>query len=269
MVLHAIYGPDQHDLSVQSAAFNPDFTVDVRKLRVGYTKSAFDMPELKLPEKPKDATSKELEDYNRRVERMKAGQAREAYDMPYATKALDVLRGMGITLMPMELPKFPFGALGAMLTAEAAAAFDDLTRSGKDALLVGQQPFDWPASFRQMRFYSAVDYINASRARTLAMQQMTAAFAPFDVIVTPSGGLQISATNLCGQPAVIVPNGLRGDDAPPSPNNGDGDRQNAGGPGTPVSLTFLAPLYQDAKACALASAYQQRTGFHLLHPKLG
>jgi Asp-tRNA(Asn)/Glu-tRNA(Gln) amidotransferase A subunit family amidase len=43
---------------------------------------------------------------------------------------------------------------------------------------------------------------------------------------------------------------------------------NTGGPGTPVSLTFLAPLYQEAKACALAAAYQQRTGFHLLHPKL-
>jgi Asp-tRNA(Asn)/Glu-tRNA(Gln) amidotransferase A subunit family amidase len=268
IVLHAIYGPDQQDLSVQNAAFNPDFTMDVRKLRVGYIKSAFDMPELKLPEKPKDASGKEVEDYNRRVERVKAGHAREAYDMQYATKALDVLRGMGVMLTPMELPKFPFDALTSMLTAEAAAAFDDLTRSGRDELLVGQLPFDWPASFRRMRFYPAVDYINASRARTLAIQQVAAAFAPFDVIVTPSGGLQVSATNLCGQPAVIVPNGLRGDDAPASPNNGDGDRQNAGGPGTPVSLTFLAPLYGDAKACALAAAYQQKTGFHKLHPKL-
>jgi Asp-tRNA(Asn)/Glu-tRNA(Gln) amidotransferase A subunit family amidase len=269
IVLHAIYGPDQHDLSVQNAAFNPDFTVDVRKLRVGYIKSAFDMPELKLPDKPKDSAGKEADEYARHVDRMKAGHAREAYDMQYAMKSLDVLRGMGVTLTAMELPKFPFDAITSMLTAEAAAAFDDLTRSGRDALLVGQLPFDWPASFRRMRFYSAVDYINASRARTLAIQQMATAFAPFDVIVTPSGGAQVSATNLCGQPAVIVPNGLRGDDAPPSPTNGDGDRQNAGGPGTPVSLTFLAPLYGDAKACALAAAYQQKTGFHKLHPKLG
>ena len=269
VVLHAIYGPDQHDLSVQNAAFNPDFTVDVKKLRVGYIKSAFDMPELQLPEKPKDATSKQLEEYEKRVERVKAGHARDVYDMQYTTKTLDVLRGMGVTLTPMELPKFPFDAITPMLTAEAAAAFDDMTRSGKDAQLIGQLPFDWPASFRRMRFYSAVDYINASRARTLAIQQMATAFAPFDVIVTPSGGTQVSATNLCGQPAVIVPNGFRGDDAPPSPNNGDGDRQNAGGPGTPVSITFLGPLYGDAKACALAAAYQQKTGFHKLHPKLG
>jgi Asp-tRNA(Asn)/Glu-tRNA(Gln) amidotransferase A subunit family amidase len=86
--------------------------------------------------------------------------------------------------------------------------------------------------------------------------------------VTPSSGLQLSATNLCGQPAVIVPNGLRGPDAPLPPSTDDGSLMNTGGPGTPVSLTFLAPLYQEAKACALASAYQQKTGFHLLHPKL-
>jgi Asp-tRNA(Asn)/Glu-tRNA(Gln) amidotransferase A subunit family amidase len=175
---------------------------------------------------------------------------------------------MGVALQPMELPAFPFGAIGSILSAEAAAAFDSLTRSGRDALLVGRQPNDWPNTFRTARLYSAVDYINANRARSLAIQQMTAAFAPFDVILTPSSGLQLSATNLCGQPAVIVPNGLRGPDAPLPPSTDDGSLMNTGGPGTPVSLTFLAPLYQEAKACALAAAYQQRTGFHLLHPKL-
>jgi Asp-tRNA(Asn)/Glu-tRNA(Gln) amidotransferase A subunit family amidase len=98
---------------------------------------------------------------------------------------------------------------------------------------------------------------------------MTELFARFDVIVTPSQGVQLTATNLCGQPAVIVPNGVRGADAPPPPSTEDGSVQNVGGPGTPVSLTFLAPLYQDAKAVALAHAYQQKTGFHLLHPKVG
>jgi Asp-tRNA(Asn)/Glu-tRNA(Gln) amidotransferase A subunit family amidase len=166
------------------------------------------------------------------------------------------------------MPKFPFGSIVPMLEAEAAAAFDDLTRSGRDALLDGQSAGDWPNTFRNARFYSAVDYINAARARTLAMQQMTALFAPFDVIVTPSSGAQLTATNLCGQPAVIVPNGVRGDDSPAGPQGEDGAPNLSGGPGTPVSLTFLAPLYQDAKACALAHAYQQKTGFHLLHPKL-
>jgi Asp-tRNA(Asn)/Glu-tRNA(Gln) amidotransferase A subunit family amidase len=163
------------------------------------------------------------------------------------------------------MPKFPFQSLVPMLEAEAAAAFDDLTVSGRDALLTGQTPGDWPNQFRTARLYSAVDYINASRARTLALAQMTEAFAPFDVIVTSGQGSQLTATNLCGQPAVIVPNGVRGDDAP-TPTNFGGNSN--GGPGTPLSLTFLAPLYQDAKAVALAHAYQQKTGFQLLHPKL-
>ena len=67
-----------------------------------------------------------------------------------------------------------------------------------------------------------MDYIQAQRARTLAMAQMHDLFTKFDVIVAPSGGTQLTATNLCGQPAVIVPNGIRGDDAPPPPSTEDG-----------------------------------------------
>ncbi len=270
LVLAAIYGPDGHDPSVQPAAFNPDFTTDVRTLRVGYLKSAFDKPTFD-PIKPPSETlaGKELEEYNRRVAGRKAQYERQVYDAPFNTKALAVLRAMGVTLQPVELPKFDYGALVPMLEAEAAAAFDELTRSGRDALLAGQMPFDWPNSFRTARLYPAVDYINASRARRLAMEQVAAFFAPFDVIVTPSSGPQLVATNLCGQPAVIVPNGFRGPDAPPPPDGGDGALNNAGGPDTPVSLTFLSPLYQEAKACALAHAYQVRTGFQLRRPKLG
>ena len=176
---------------------------------------------------------------------------------------------MGINLQACELPKFNFGALVPMLEAEGAAAFDDLTRSGRDSLLAGQSSFDWPNSFRTARFYSAVDYINASRARRLAMEQMRDFFSAYDVVVTPSSGAQLTATNLCGQPAVIVANGLRGDDAPASPNTEAGALNNAGGPGTPVSITFLAPLYGEANACALAHAFQQKNGFYLQHPKLG
>jgi Asp-tRNA(Asn)/Glu-tRNA(Gln) amidotransferase A subunit family amidase len=256
IVLDAIYGPDGHDLSVQPAAFNPDFTMDLHKLRVGYIKSSFDEPTL-----ASGATAESVE----RTAQRKLQYDRQLYDYKFAKNALTALHDMGINLIPMELPKFPFGALTPMLEAEAAAAFDDLTTSGRDALLTGQTPGDWPNQFRTARMYSAVDYIQASRARTLALAKMTETFASFDVVVTTSQGIQSTATNLCGQPAVIVPNGLRGDDAPvAATQNGNSN----GGPGTPVSLTFLAPLYQDAKACALAHAYQQKTGFHLLHPKL-
>ena len=83
---------------------------------------------------------------------------------------------MGINLIPVELPKLPYGAMVPLLTAEAAAAFDDLTLSGRDRLLTEQGIEDWPNDFRVARFYPAVEYIQANRARTLAIQQVSALF---------------------------------------------------------------------------------------------
>jgi Asp-tRNA(Asn)/Glu-tRNA(Gln) amidotransferase A subunit family amidase len=175
---------------------------------------------------------------------------------------------MGVELIPVELPKLPYDAMTPLLTAEAAAAFDSLTMTGRDSLLTEQGVEDWPNDFRVARFYPAVEYIQANRARTLAVQQVSALFEQVDIIVTPSAGTQLVATNLTGHPALILPNGLRGDDAPKPPVIDDGDNDDIGGPGTPVSLTFLAGHYQDAKLAAFARAYQQATTFHTLHPKL-
>jgi Asp-tRNA(Asn)/Glu-tRNA(Gln) amidotransferase A subunit family amidase len=252
LVFSAIYGPDGHDLSVQNAAFNWDANFNWKTLRVGYLKSSFDLPTLQAG--PSDAE--------------KNNNERRAYDAKYATNALDALRKMGVKLIPVEMPDFPFGAIVPVLEAEAAAAFDDLTRSGRDKLLTGQMPFDWPNQFRAARFYSAVDYIQAMRARTLAIAEMARLFAQVDVIVTPSSGSQLQATNLTGHPAVIVPNGVRGDDAPKGDSDEDGALTNTGGPGTPVSLTFLGALYSDARLAAFAKAYQDATSFHLQHPRL-
>jgi Asp-tRNA(Asn)/Glu-tRNA(Gln) amidotransferase A subunit family amidase len=252
LVLSAIYGQDGHDLSVQPAAFNWDANFNWKTLRVGYIKSAFDIPTL-----PAGASDAQKRNFDRRI-----------YDAKYASTALDELRNMGVKLIPVEIPDFPFGAIVPVLEAEGAAAFDDLTLSGRDKLLTGQMPFDWPNQFRIARFYSAVDYIQAMRARTLAIAEMAKLFAQVDVIVTPSQGNQLQATNLTGHPAVIVPNGVRGDGAPKSENTEDGALANAGGPGTPVSLTFLGALYSDARLAAFAKAYQDATSFHLQHPKL-
>ncbi|HEV2575868.1 MAG TPA: amidase [Acidobacteriaceae bacterium] len=267
MVLHAISGPDGQDLSVHAGAFNADLTIDVRKLRVGYIKSAFDTPVLQPLPKDEIATLSD-EERSKRENEHKAQFERRLYDAKYDAATLDRLRAMGLTLTPCELPDFHFSALLSILSSEAAAAFDELTLSGRDALLTGQKPFDWPNQFRTARFTPAVDYIQAQRARTLAIAQMHDLFTKFDVIVAPSGGTQLTATNLCGQPAVIVPNGIRGDDAPPPASTEEGAMNNVGGPGTPVSITFLAPLYEEAKACALANAYQQKAGFMALRPKL-
>jgi Asp-tRNA(Asn)/Glu-tRNA(Gln) amidotransferase A subunit family amidase len=266
LVLHAIAGPDNHDLACQPVQFTADFNTDVTKLRVGYLKSAFDEPK-PAPLNPSDAATLSAEERARREVAQHDAFIRRVYDSKFDRAALDALRAMGIALTPCELPDVPFNAI-RILTVEAAAAFDDLTTSGRDALLLGQKPFDWPNAFRTARFFPAVDYIQAQRARTLAIRAMHDLFARFDVIVTPTFGPQLTATNLCGQPAVIVPNGLRGDDAPPIQITADDPSPTFGGPGTPVSITFLAPLYQEGKACALAHAYQEKTGFHKLHPKL-
>jgi Asp-tRNA(Asn)/Glu-tRNA(Gln) amidotransferase A subunit family amidase len=268
LVLSAIYGPDGRDLSVQNAAFNWDATIDWKKLRVGYLKSAFDLAPAAPPAALNPGTPEEMESYRKRIADSEAANARAVYDLKYLAAALAALRKMGVAPTPLELPKFPFTSVSPVLQAEAAAAFDDLTRSGRDALLVGQLANDWPNIFRTARFYSAVDYIQAMRARTLAVAEMAKLFATVDVIVTPSQGVQLTATNLTGHPAVIVPNGIRGDDAPKPQNDQDGSPQNTGGPGTPVSLTFLGALYSDARLAAFARAYQEATGFHRLHPNL-
>jgi Asp-tRNA(Asn)/Glu-tRNA(Gln) amidotransferase A subunit family amidase len=269
LVLKAIAGPDGEDISAAAVEFDWNPALDWRSLRVGYLKSEFDpLPPLKLKEAASGESAEDRKNRENANVQMLADRARREYDRRYDLAALKKLNAMGVHLIPVALPKLPWSAMSPLLTAEAAAAFDALTMTGRDRLLTEQGPEDWPNDFRVARFYPAVEYIQANRARTLAVRQMAALFDKVDVIVTPTSDTQLTATNLTGNPAVIVPNGLRGADAPPPPLIDDGDHDNIGGPGTPVSLTFLGGLYQDAKVAAFARAYQQATGFEKLHPKL-
>jgi Asp-tRNA(Asn)/Glu-tRNA(Gln) amidotransferase A subunit family amidase len=269
LVLNAIHGPDGHDTSVQRMPFDWGPSIDVKALRVGYLENDFDQsPPFKLPPPPPGETEEQKASREKREAGRTIARARRDYDRRYDRAALDKLRSMGVNLIPVDLPKLPYGAMVPLLIVEGAAAFDDLTLSGRDRLLTEQGPEDWPNTFRFARFYSAVDYVQANRARTLAIQQVSALFEKVDIIVASSGGQQLVATNLTGHPAVIVPNGLRGSDAPTPPKTDNGEEDNIGGPGTPVSITFLAGLYQDAKLAAFAHAYQQATNFNKLHPTL-
>ena len=270
LVLDAIYGRDGKDRAVQPAAFNWDAKLDWKKLRVGYLKADFE-PRPDPQAAPTEEPAKTPEEQKRRDDQKKrreAARARAEYDRRFNDAALAKLREMGVKLVATELPKFPYDAMVAMLTAEAAAAFDDLTRSGKDKLLTAQKDFDWPNTFRSARFIPAVEYIQAARARRMAMDAVAKVFDDFDVIVAPTQGQQLVITNLTGHPAVILPNGLRGSDAPKPPSDDPGDFRNAGGPGTMASLTFLGNLYGEAKLLAFARAYQEAAGFHLRHPEL-
>ena len=269
LVLQAIHGPDGKDASVAPAEFNWAGVGDWHSLRIGYLKSEFDpLQPLKLDVSEAGETPEKKKDREKRNAEQTASHARRAYDQRYDLAALDKLRAMGVQLIPVQLPKLPYGAMTNLLTAEAAAAFDDLTLSGRDKLLTAQGPEDWPNLFRAARFYPAVEYIQANRARTLAVQQVSALFNEVDIIVTATTGMQLVATNLTGHPALIVPNGLRGEDAPKPPKIDDGENDDIGGPGTPVSLTFLAGHYRDAQLAAFGHAYQQATDFQKQHPKL-
>jgi len=230
LVLDAIYGPDGKDNSAISADYHWNANLSPKRLRVGYVKSAFDLP-VTDPTDPK-----------RTMHPTK----------PFDDAALEVFRKLGINLIPVDLPDVPYDAMRIILTAEAAAAFDDLTRSDRDNLLVQQGKFDWPNTFRTSRFIPAVDYVNANRLRSVAIQKWDELMNTVDVIVTPTGAANLSqlvATNLTGHPAVILPNGFRDD-------------------GTPVSLTLLGGLFQEGQLLAVARAYQNATDFHLKRPSV-
>ena len=168
---------------------------------------------------------------------------------------LDALGRLGVQAEPVALPSgVPVSALLIILEAEAAAAFDGLTRSGGVDRLVRQTRDAWPNVFRHGHLIPAVDYVNANRLRTVLMREMAALFDEVDVLVTPSfGNAGLAITNLTGHPAVVVPNGFFAvEDFP--------DRR------SPHSVTFLGPLWKDHLPLRLAHAYQEATDFHTRRP---
>jgi hypothetical protein len=155
-----------------------------------------------------------------------------------------------VKLVPIKLPDLPIDELSFILTAEAAAAFDELTRSGRDDELVRQIEYAWPNVFRQGRTIPAVEYIQANRVRTLLMNELERTIGGLDGWMAPSfRGDNLLMTNLTGHPAVVLPNGFASD-------------------GTPTSITFNGRLFDEATILAVARAYQEKTGFHHKHPTL-
>ena len=220
LVFNAIYGPDGKDFTLVDRPFvwNPD--VDIKTLRIGYVKDLFEVDEKEYPNKK------------------------------YDEKVLETFRSLGVNLVPIKLPDFPVNSLAYILNAEAAAAFDQLTRTGKDDLMVRQVRRAWPNAFRQARLIPAVEYIQANRFRTALILQMAEILKDIDAYIVPSyGGDHLLLTNLTGHPAVVVPNGFNEK-------------------GSPVSITFMGNLFKEAEALVVAKAFQDATDFHEKHPKL-
>jgi len=138
LVLEVIHGPDGKDTAAAQTDNVPMGYEDWKKLRIGYLKSEFDAPEpLRLADAKPNETAEEKKKREDSNEASKIARARRDYDRRYELAALDKLRAMGVKLIPVELPKLPYDAMVPALTAEGAAAFDDLTMSGRDKLLTG------------------------------------------------------------------------------------------------------------------------------------
>ena len=215
IVLDAIRGPDGIDRTVMDLPFSYDHEIDLSVVRIGYVKELF---EEDYPQRETDAAT------------------------------LETLRRLGADLIPITLPAYPVEALAFILSAEASAAFDELTRSGRDELMVRQIKNAWPNVFRSSRFIPAVEYIQANRIRYLVMQEMEQ--LDVDVYVAPSfGGNNLLLTNLTGHPCVVVPNGFNDE-------------------GSPVSISFIGKLFDEGTLIAVAQAYQDATDFDETHPPL-
>lgn len=217
IVFNVIQGTDAKDLSTIAAPFNYNGHINSLKgWKIGYLKSAF--------------------------------QSR------YANKVNDSLtlvklKELGAELIPVETPDMPLGAISVMLDTEAGAAFQELVLNHKDDMLVRQSRYAWPNIFRTAQFVPAVEYIQASRARTLLIQQWYDKLKGLDIYIAPAFSANLTLTNLTGNPCVVLPNGFNR-------------------AGRPASITFMGQLFGEGKTLEAARIYQQATNFNQKHPTL-
>ena len=237
--LDALYGPDGRDMTVGDAPFNWNPDVPLSSLRVGYLKTEFET-----------TPTAGMTDQQRQIAEKRNAMYKEA---------LAALEKAGVKMTPIELPKFQTQTLRYILTAEAATAFDDITRDGRVNELSGQDAGDWPNTFRTNRFVPAVEYLRAQRARVLLMREMDKLMRDWDVFVSPApGSASLLITNLTGHPAVCLPCGFL--DVPAGPN--------APVALLPQAIMFTGGLYDEASPLRVALAFEKATPWHTMHPKV-
>ena len=171
LVLRAISGPDPGDVaSVPSKlAFHPG--ADLARLRVGY-----------IPAWMHNAPATDID-----------------------RAALDIVKKLGMKPIEVSLPDWPYDSLNIILFAEAAAAFEELTLSHKVDQLKMQAPDAWPNTFRQSRFLSAVDFVQADRLRRKVAMEMERVFSEVDLLLVPSLRDEfLVITNFTGHPSLTL-----------------------------------------------------------------
>jgi len=171
LVLQAISGPDPGDVSSVPSHLDFDVSAPVTGLRVGY-----------IPVWMKEAPATDVD-----------------------RAALETVRKLGMVPTEVSLPDWPYDSLDLILFAEGAAAFEELTLSGGLKELKAQVPDAWPNLFRQARFLSAVDFVQADRFRRSVAQEMARIFSQVDLLLVPSLRDEIlTITNFTGHPSLTL-----------------------------------------------------------------
>ncbi len=244
IVLNAIYGPDHHDPSVADAAlkWNPD--QPLAGIKIAYNRAGFEGTGGRGGGAPAGAPGGGRGGAPSAAELATQEQQRQMY-----RDVLDTYRKLGANLIPVDLPDMALAdQIGFILEVEAAASFDDLTRSGEvDLLQSGTSRSTWPNTFKVARFVPAVEYLRAMRARTLVMRQFDAFMSQFDVLLSPGSDQTLGTTNLTGHPAMAVKCGII--------NN------------TPRILMLTGQLYDEGTMARVALAYEQATEWKDKHPR--
>jgi len=171
LVLNTITGPDQQDLACVASHLEFDATTSTRGLRVGY-----------FPAWMKESPATNVD-----------------------RTALETIRKCDMTLVEVNLPDWPYDSLDLILFAEAAAAFEELTFSHGVDQLRAQVPDAWPNTFRQSRFLSAVDFVQADRLRRMVAQEMARIMNQVDLLLVPSlRDETLTITNFTGHPSLTL-----------------------------------------------------------------
>jgi len=169
LVLKAIGGPDAGDVASVPSQLEFDATAPVAGLRVGY-----------FPAWMKEAPATDVD-----------------------RNALEEVRKLGMVPVEVSLPDWPYDSLSLILFAEGAAAFEELMLSGGLRELKVQVPDAWPNLFRQARFLSAVDFVQADRFRRSVAQEMARVFSQVDMLLVPSlRDEMLTITNFTGHPSL-------------------------------------------------------------------
>jgi Asp-tRNA(Asn)/Glu-tRNA(Gln) amidotransferase A subunit family amidase len=242
LVFNAIYGPDGRDDSVTDAPFewNPD--IPLAKLRIGYVKTEFEP-------QPADGRGGGRGDAGGRGRGGLTPEQQRAQDdarLKILNAVLEVYRKAGAAIQPIEVPGLDItAALNFILSVEAAAAFDDLTRS-KD---IGDPSLNtWPNTFRTSRYVPAVEYVRAQRARAVVIREMDKLMSQYDAFISSTGSRSLSLTNLTGHPAIALRAGFLED--------------------SPVDFMITGRLYDEATLMRVALAHEHATTWHTRTPAL-